>query len=147
MNELTAAIGIEGISQFRQTFDIRKRNLRLLLALTEPLREHCYFLKEEPYETISPHAFPVVLKNQKYDREKLYRYLTNHSIQCKTLFGCLPTQHRAFQFMGHKLGDFPVAEYVGDNGLHFGVHQYLTEQDLVYIAKNLSEYFGVQWKS
>jgi dTDP-4-amino-4,6-dideoxygalactose transaminase len=49
--------------------------------------------------------------------------------------------------MEHKLGDFPVAEYVGDNGLHFGVHQYLTEQDLVYIAKTLSEYFGVQWKS
>jgi dTDP-4-amino-4,6-dideoxygalactose transaminase len=147
MNELTAAVGIEGISQFRQTFDIRKRNLRLLLALTEPLKEHCYFLREEPYETVSPHAFPVVLKNQKYDREKLYRYLTNHSIQCKTLFGSLPTQHRAFQFMEHKLGDFPVAEYVGDNGLHFGVHQYLTEQDLVYIAKTLSEYFGVQWKS
>ena len=147
MNELTAAVGIEGIGQFRQTFDIRKRNLRLLLALTEPLKEHCYFLREEPYETVSPHAFPVVLKNQKYDREKLYRYLTNHSIQCKTLFGSLPTQHRAFQFMEHKLGDFPVAEYVGDNGLHFGVHQYLTEQDLVYIAKTLSEYFGVQWKS
>ena len=147
MNELTAAVGIEGISQFRQTFDIRKRNLKTLLTLTAPLKEYCYFLREEPYETVSPHAFPVVLKDKKFDRQKFYQYLSNHGIQCKTLFGSLPTQHRAFRFMGHKLGDFPVAEYVGDNGLHFGVHQYLTEQDLVYISETLSAYFGAVWKS
>jgi dTDP-4-amino-4,6-dideoxygalactose transaminase len=144
MNELTAAIGIEGVSQFRQTFDIRRKNLKKLLYLIKPLRDCCYFLKEEPYEIVSPHAFPIVLKDKKLDRNKLHQYLSSRGIQCKTLFGSLPTQHRAFKFMGYKLGDFPVAEYVGNNGLHFGVHQYLTKEDLIYISETLAEYFGVK---
>jgi len=43
--------------------------------------------------------------------------------------------------MGYKKGDFPVAEYVGKNGLHFGIHQYLTGDDLKYISDALHGYF------
>ena len=46
--------------------------------------------------------------------------------------------HKAFEFMGYKPGDFPIAEYVGKNALHFGIHQYLTNNDLEYIAKTLN---------
>ena len=147
MNDLTAAIGIEGVRNFSETFEKRKQNMAILLCLTEKLQEYCYFLEETHYEVTSPHAFPIVLKDKKYDRDKLYKYLSEKGIQCKTLFGCLPTQHRAFQFMGYKLGDFPIAEYVGDNGLHFGVHQYLTTKDLVYASKVLADYFEGIWKS
>ena len=49
--------------------------------------------------------------------------------------------HKAFEFMGYKPGDFPIAKYVGKNGLHFGIHQYLTDDDLTYIASNLKSYF------
>lgn len=147
MNDLTAAIGIEGVRNFSETFEKRKQNMAILLCLTEKLQEYCYFLEETHYEVTSPHAFPIVLKDKKYDRDKLYKYLSEKGIQCKTLFGCLPTQHRAFQFMGYKLGDFPIAEYVGDNGLHFGVHQYLTTKDLVYASKVLADYFEGIWES
>jgi hypothetical protein len=34
-----------------------------------------------------------------------------------------------------------VAEYVGANGLHFGCHQYLSEEDLAYAAEVLRDYF------
>lgn len=141
MNDMEAAIGLEGISQFKWTFDTRKRNLRLLLELTEDLSEYVYRSDEQPHETISPHAFPLVLRDPRLDCKRLYRHLEESGIQCKTLFGSLPTQHRAFAFMGHRLGDFPVAEYIGENGLHFGVHQYLTESDLTYAAERLREYF------
>jgi dTDP-4-amino-4,6-dideoxygalactose transaminase len=43
--------------------------------------------------------------------------------------------------MNHKLGDFPVSEYVGENGLHFGIHQYLTDDDLTFVADTLKAYF------
>lgn len=141
MNELTAAIGIEGVHNFSEIFEKRKQNLTTLLNLADGLKEHCYLLKEESYEVVSPHAFPIVLKDKNQNRDRLYEYLDNYGIQCKTLFGSLPTQHRAFQFMGYKLGDFPNAEYVGDNGLHFGIHQYLTTSDLIYIYKLLCYYF------
>jgi dTDP-4-amino-4,6-dideoxygalactose transaminase len=53
----------------------------------------------------------------------------------------LPTQHKAFKFLDYRYGQFPVSEYVGENGLHFGIHQYLTEDDLLYIRDNLKAYF------
>lgn len=143
MNDLTAAIGLESIEQFKTNFVKRKENLYYLLDILKcmGLEEHYHFIKEEEFEVVSPHAFPIVLKNnEKGKRDNLYQYLESHEIQCKTLFGSLPTQHDAFKFLGYKLGDFPVAEYIGNNGLHFGMHQYLSEQDMKHIAGTLFSY-------
>jgi dTDP-4-amino-4,6-dideoxygalactose transaminase len=141
MNDLEAALGLEGIETFDTFFNKRKNNLYKMLDLTKDLSDYCYFLREESYEKVSPHAFPLVLRDKKYNRNKLYQYLESKSIQCKTLFGSLPTQHNAFKFLKYKYGDFPVAEYVGDNGLHFGMHQYLSDDDLNYVSDVLHAYF------
>ena len=141
MNDLTAAIGIEGIEHFKETFKKRKDNMYNLLGLTKDLSDYVYFIKEEKHEIVCPHAFPLILKDPKYKCNKLYKYLESKGIQCKTLFGSLSTQHKAFEFLGYNYGDFPVAEYVGKNGLHFGIHQYLTDDDLTYISDELDSYF------
>lgn len=141
MNELTAAVGLESLENFDETFNKRKDNLYRLLKLTEELSDYCYFIKEEKFERVSPHAFSLVLKDKKYNYSKLYKYLESKSIQCKTIFGSLPTQHQAFKFLKYKYGQFPVSEYVGENGLHFGIHQYLNDDDLVLISDTLKRYF------
>ncbi len=141
MNDLEAALGLEGIHYFDEHFNKRKNNLYKMLELTEDLSDYCYFIKEETYEKVSPHAFPLVLKDEKYNRDRLYKYLESNGIQCKTLFGSLPTQHNAFKFLDYRHGDFPVSEYVGKNGLHFGMHQYLNDDDLYFISDTLHEYF------
>lgn len=141
MNDLEAALGLEGLELFDQHFNKRKDNLYRLLELTKDLSEYCYFINEEKYEKISPHAFPLVLKDEKYSRDKLYKHLESKGIQCKTLFGCLPTQHNAFKFLNYRYGQFPSAEYVGRNGLHFGMHPYISEDDLMFIYDILKGYF------
>ena len=65
----------------------------------------------------------------------------NKGIQCKTLFGSLPTQHDVFKFLNYEYGQFPTSEYVGENGLHFGIHQYLKDDDLLHISDTLKDYF------
>lgn len=141
MNDLEAALGLEGIHFFDEHFSKRKKNLYKMLEMTKDLSDYCYFIKEEEYEKISPHAFPLVLKDEKYDRDELYKYLESKGVQCKTLFGSLPTQHNAFRFLNYKHGDFTVSEYVGKNGLHFGMHQYLNDDDLDYVNEALHKYF------
>jgi len=141
MNDLEAALGIEGTMNFQATYDARKKNVRKLLEFTRDLGDLCHFLIEEKYEDVSPHAFPLVLKDEKHSRDELYKFLESNGIQCKTLFGCLPTQHRAFKWMNAKLGEFPAAEYVGRNGLHFGVHQGLVPADLDFVSEKLHAYF------
>ena len=147
MNDLEASLGLEGVGQFWETFNKRKENLYYLLNKLKDLENFAWFNLEEEGEIVSPHAFSITLKDPKYNYKALYQYLENNSIMCKRNFGSIPTQHKAFAFLGHKLGEFPEAEYVGDNGLHFGIHQYLSKDDLDYISITIHNYFENEiWK-
>lgn len=141
MNVLPAAVMLGEIKSFWNVFKKRKANLNYLLKKTEDLRDIAFFNTEEPYEVTSPHAFSVTLKNPKYDYKKLYDYLEENGVQCKRNFGSMPTQHKAFAFLGHKAEEFPEAEYVGSNGLHIGVHHHLLREDLDYVSDLLHTYF------
>ncbi len=141
MNDLEASIGLPQIEDFWKTFNKRKENLYYLLKKTEDLKEFAYFNLENKNEIVCPHAFSMTLKNPEDNFKKFYKFLENNSIKCKRNFGSMPTQHKAFKFLGYKLGEFPEAEYVGENGLHFGIHQYLSKNDLDYVSDKLHEYF------
>lgn len=141
MNDLEASIGLSQIQDFWKIFDKRKENLYYLLQKLKDLQKFAFFNLEEEYEVVCPHAFEITLKDPKYNLPALYKFLMDNSINCKRTFGSMPTQHKAFEFLGYKLGDFPEAEYVGDNGLHFGIHQYLSKEDLDYVSDKLHEYF------
>lgn len=141
MNDLEAAIGLEGLEQFQENFSIRRRHLTRLWDLLSDLDEQLILYRDGPGEVISPHAFPIVMRDPEVSMEALYQFLESRGIQCKTLFGSLPTQHRAFAFLRSATGHFPEAERIGRTGLHFGVHQYLTEADVQYISESVHAYF------
>lgn len=141
MNDLEAAIGLEGLENFDQTFSVRRRHLQRLWELLRPLEDRLLLFPDGPGEVTCPHAFPLVLRDPKESMEGLYRFLEDRGIQCKTLFGSLPVQHDCFKFLGHAPGSFPVAERIGKTGLHFGVHQYLTDEDIAYAAESVRSYF------
>lgn len=141
MNDLEASLGLEGIDNFDETFHKRRFNVNKLINGCADLDEFAWFNKEEEYEVCCPHAFSITLKDPKFNYKKLYDYLEQNGVKTKRNFGSIPTQHKAFSFMGHKLGDFPEAEYIGSNGMHVGVHQYLQEEDIDYMIELLHDYF------
>jgi dTDP-4-amino-4,6-dideoxygalactose transaminase len=141
MNDLHASIGLPQVEDFWTTFNRRRDNLAFLLKSTEDLQDFAWFNKEEDYEVTCPHAFSITLKNPNHDMRKLYSFLDTNSIMAKRNFGSMPTQHKAFEFLGNKLGEFPESEYIGSNGLHVGVHQYLSQDDLEYVSEVLHKYF------
>ena len=141
MNDLEAAIGLEGLESFDATFSIRRRHLIRLQELISSLEDHLILYRDGPGEITCPHAFPIVLRDPGSNMQKLYAHLEQNGIECKTLFGSLPTQHRAFEFLGYREGEFPVAERVGKTGLHFGLHQYLSDDDVDYVAETLAEHY------
>ena len=137
MNDLEAAVGIEGIENFNNIYESRKKNLNYLLEKTRDLQEFFYFHNEEEHEVISPHAFSLVMREDvQAQGSHLSSFLSENGIQVKTLFGSLATQHKVFDFLGYRLGDFPEAEYVGQKGLHFGCHQYFLLSSLVDTGEN-----------
>ena len=142
MNDMEAAIGLEGVETFQTTFQKRRKLLLTLQEMLHSFEGQLIIYRDGPGEIICPHAFPLVLRNEAGTIDDLYQYLESRGIQCKTLFGSLPTQHKAFAFLGYRLGDFPVAERIGKTGLHFGIHQYLEQDDLEYIQSAITAYFS-----
>ena len=98
-------------------------------------------IREEGHERIGPHAFPIIIREGvKFSRNDLVRYLEKNGIDTRDLFTSMPTQCPGFKYLGYKLGQFPNAEYIGNNGLHIGVHQDLTEKHIDYFFQTLENF-------
>ena len=141
MNDLEAAVGLEGLAQFDSIFKYRQKLIAQLLDRLSSLEDELILYREGPGEVMCPHAFSFVLRDPKKSAARFYRHLDRCSIEWKLLFGSLPTQHRAFQFLGCKKGDFPTAERIGRTGVTLGIHQYLTEEDIDYVAQSIRAFF------
>lgn len=136
-NDLCAAVALEGLERFDETFEKRRVVRRKLMEAIRAVDTHESLLlyDDRSGHVIAPHAFPIVLKHgDRAGASRLYAMLEGAGVQTKTLFGSLPTQHKAFEYIGWRPGDFPVAEYVGNCGLHFGCHEYITDADVGLIA-------------
>jgi len=141
--DLGAAIGLPQIEDFDETFKQRRNNLFWLGAQMKGFEEYAQFgPSDSETDRVCPHAFSIILKDPRYNSRELGKFLEENGIDAKRNFGSIPTQHEAFAYLGHKLGDFPEAEYVGSNGLHIGVHQYLSQDALEHASTKLQEYFS-----
>jgi CDP-6-deoxy-D-xylo-4-hexulose-3-dehydrase len=60
------------------------------------------------------------------------------------LFYSIPTQTDSYQFMGHKLGDFPQAEYCSDHGTHIGCHQDIDLGQCDYVIAVVSGFLSTK---
>lgn len=136
-NELCAAVALESLERFDETFTRRREVRRMLIEALSQFEDDLIIYRDGPGEVISPHAFPIVLKDEDRGVKSLYDHLEQSGIQVKTLFGSLPTRHKAFEFLGHKLGDFPVAERIGRTGLHFSTNEFMTEEDIEFVAERI----------
>jgi dTDP-4-amino-4,6-dideoxygalactose transaminase len=138
MNDMEASLGLEGLANFHTTWNKRRYNVSYLYGAMIYHTDKVWLSEEEPTDFNCPHAFSITLK----DEGKLHLLtdeLDQADIHWKRNFGCIPTQHKAFEYLGHKLGDFTEAEYVGNNGIHIGVHQFLSGPDLSYIVNTLDK--------
>lgn len=136
--DLHASIGLEQLDDFWNNFNIRKRNVIFIREALRGYEDLVWFSEEDEGNINAPHGFSLTFK-KKENADLFRREIENYSIHVKRNFGCMATQHKTFSYLGYKLGDFPNAEWIGDNGWHLGVHKYLTDDDLVYLTQSLKE--------
>ncbi len=133
MNEIEAAVGLGNLKIFQDILDKRRRNMSFLIKEFKQFEEYFFSIKEESYEKLGPHAFPITLKeNVNFTKDEFVRYIEDAGIDSRNLFYSIPTQTLSYQYLGYKLGDFPNSEYFGNHGCHIGVHQSLEIADLEY---------------
>ncbi|HHT9158259.1 MAG TPA: DegT/DnrJ/EryC1/StrS family aminotransferase [Candidatus Brocadiaceae bacterium] len=143
MNELEAAIGIGNLDIYDDILKKRRDNLYYLLDKFQAFDPHIVTIRKESYEDIGPHALPIIIReNPRFDRPKLANFMEERGIDTRTLFSSIPTQCAGFDFLGYKKGDFPNAEYIGNYGLHVGVHQDLSRPECDYILNAIRDFLN-----
>ena len=141
MNEVEAAIGLGSLKMYEQIIDKRRHNLLTMIEKLGEFDEYISTIHEQDGEKIGPHALPMIVnETAPFSRDRFTDYLDKNGIDTRDLFASMPTQCPGFSFLGCKPGDFPNAEYIGDNGLHIGVHQDLTDQHIEYFIDTVKKF-------
>ncbi len=141
MNELEAAVGLGNLEIFDEILRKKRENLLLMMDRFQRFEQYLYTISEAPHEKIGPHAFPIVVKeNVPFSRNQLVDFMEKGGIDTRSLFLSMPTQCPGFGFLNYQMGDFPNAEYIGENGLHIGVHQDIGEEEIEYVMNTIAEF-------
>jgi dTDP-4-amino-4,6-dideoxygalactose transaminase len=141
MNELEAAVGLGSMERYEEILRKRHDNLLALMAGLERFAPVLRTIREEAHERIGPHALPVLVDaGAPFTRDEIVRHLEQSGIDTRSLFASMPTQCAGFAFLGHRLGQFPQAEYAGDHGFHVGVHQDLSGGHIEHVLETLDEF-------
>ncbi len=135
MNEMEAAVGLGSLEYYQEILEKRHENLLYLIKAFQKFAPWLWTLTEAPDERLGPHAFPVVVgRDAPFTRDQLLDHLSQNGIDPRDLFSCMPTQCAGFGFLDYTQGMFPNSEYLGESGLHVGVHQDLTRDLLDYLV-------------
>jgi len=141
MNELEAAVGIGNLEVYRKILNKRRANLYYLLDQVKPFYPYLATIEKEPHEEIGPHALPMIIQEEAgFTRNRFVAYLEKKGIDTRTLFSSMPTQCAGFRYLGYRPGDFPNAEYIGERGIHIGVHQDIGRKECDYILNVISDF-------
>lgn len=143
MNEFEAAVGLGNLTVYAEIVQKRHDNLMRGLAGLRAFAPHLATIEEAAHEFIGPHALPIVVQEGAgFSRDDLAAYLEEHGVETRTLFASMPTQCKGYAYLGYKLGQFPVAEYMGRHGLHIGIHQDLGPAEIDYALEVIGRFIG-----
>ncbi len=141
MNEIEAAVGLGNLDIFYDILEKRRRNVRYLIKQFSKFEKYFWYLKEDPHEVLGPHAFSIILKpGLNFTKNEFVSYLETEGVDSRNLFYSIPTQTPSYEFMGHKLGDFPETEYCSDNGTHIGCHQDIELSQCDYAVETVAKF-------
>jgi dTDP-4-amino-4,6-dideoxygalactose transaminase len=115
----------------------RRLNGQLYRRLIKPA--HVYIPEDKQHER---NAYVIFLV-QAEDRDRLKAYLAERGIESLVYYGTALHLHRAAAKLGYKRGDFPVAERQADQVLALPHHQYVSEDQVAYVAESVNAFYGV----
>lgn len=136
LTELEAAIGIDEVKRSENIINTRIINA---MILDQYLLDFSEYL-ELPRMDGPNNAwmfYPVICK-EKINRDDLVLFLEQKGVQTRSI---MPLTNQSVYDGMWREGDYPVAMKINERGFLLGVHHFLKEKDIKYIAKCLEEYF------
>ena len=134
--EFQAALGLTQLKKAEDIIRKRQENVKYLNENLDGMSKHLQLPLFS--NDISYLAYPIVLHG--LERGKVRRSLEEEGVETRPLFGCIPTQQKAYEYLKQQYqGKLPNAEYIGKNGFYIGCHQYLEREDLEFIVNTFKK--------
>jgi perosamine synthetase len=133
--QFEAALALGQLERIDEIIEKRQRNADMLSG----------FLKDEaeiqlpsisPVSTHSFMMYPIVLKDDKLNRDELCHYIEMGAVETRPFFNIL-NQKPYIERFGDLSNKYPVATWLSRSGFYVGCHQQLTHHDMYYIGETI----------
>ncbi len=91
------------------------------------------------YSSHSFHQYTVKVSGR---RDELKKFLQSKGIPGMVYYPLSLHLQEAYQYLGYRAGDFPVAEKLSEQVLSLPMHTELTEEELTHIVASIREFFN-----
>lgn len=137
LDEMSAALGLAQMDRIEEILVARDRvaqayhrRLSGMEGVTVPY--------VEPNVRMSWFVY-VVHVDEDVDRDKVMEYLLANGVGCRTYFSPIHLQPYYRRLLGHKEGDFPIAEDAGRRSIALPFHNNLSESEQDYVVEVLHQ--------
>jgi dTDP-4-amino-4,6-dideoxygalactose transaminase len=93
-----------------------------------------------PYTKHSFNYYTIRIKQN--NRNKLQKYLSEHGISTEIYYPLSLHLQKAYKYFGYKKGSCPIAEQFQNEVLSLPIYPELTEKQVTYVCKHLTNYFS-----
>ena len=137
IGELEGALGVAQLENKDFIINTRKANAKIL---TDGLKDVEQYLQLPYYPEYVEHSFmmyPLVIKDDKaFTRNEIVKYLEQNNIETRPMLTLL-NQPIYKEIFGDIEKDYPVAQWINNNGFYVGCHHGLSKEELNMIIKTI----------
>ena len=137
IGELEGALGVAQLENKDFIINTRKANAKIL---TDGLKDVEQYLQLPYYPEYVEHSFmmyPLVIKDDKaFTRNEIVKYLEQNNIETRPTLPLL-NQPIYKEIFGDIEKDYPVAQWINNNGFYVGCHHGLSKEELNMIIKTI----------
>ena len=135
MDALSASIVHFRLGRTQTLIEKRKRNINLYKSNIKT--NNFKFIEHKKNEIESYTMFVSIAE----DRDGLQKYLSKNDVQSLVYYGTPLHLQNASKKHGYKKGDFPNAEYLCDRVISLPFHQYLEEDEILFVSDLVNKYY------
>ncbi len=135
MDNLQAGILNYHIKKLNRIISIRRKNARLYNNMLN--KDYVFIAKTDKNTFDTYHTFVIQVNN----RGQLVKYLEKKGIKTSIHYPNPIHLQPAAEFLGYKKGSFPETEQQSKRILTLPINQFIKEEEIEYIAKNINYFY------
>lgn len=139
LTDMQAAVGVSQLKKLPNFTETRKRNWKRLYGGLHPLQEFFHLPMETPNSDPSWFGFVLTVKpDAPFNRSAITRYLEDHKIGTRLLFGGNLLRQPAYQNVTMRvIGDLVNTDIIMNGSFWIGVYPGLTDAHIDYMIDNV----------